>query len=144
MYILDILEFINVTTDNLEANKINNLYLGNGVSEELQFDDKLIYIPQNLTVSRINGENFNEFLNQICLKNIMNYIPNLIVEGVLFVCSILLFKYSFQFFQNIVINNDIYTENLNNLKFPEEYILQDYTPHSNISGKWFNIRHYSS
>lgn len=49
--------------------------------ETVMFDE--IYLPGNLSVENINGENFNQTLKSLCMKNINAFIPNLTrIEGV--------------------------------------------------------------
>ena len=67
--------------------KLNNRMLLIQANTENFTPDKLIYetlfIPHNITVGKVNGEDFNSFLKQLCLKNIRNYIPETVkVNGV--------------------------------------------------------------
>ncbi|CAG9819512.1 unnamed protein product [Phaedon cochleariae] len=103
----------------LEAKKINHLVLRLNNTNDIppSEDTDSIFIPQNVTVKFINGESFEDFLNSLCLVNVKCYIPgNTTVIGG-------------------IIAEEAYTDFLNGLKFPDEFILRDSISHANITGR---------
>ncbi|XP_017787326.1 PREDICTED: uncharacterized protein LOC108570026 [Nicrophorus vespilloides] len=78
-------EQLNVV-DTLSVDKINSFpihknYLdafsinANGVYPKLG-DIENVYIPGNVTVNQINGENLDDFIKSLCLTNIKTYVPS--------------------------------------------------------------------
>lgn len=52
-------------------------------SNDISGEGSLVYFPNNVTVKRINGENFEVFLRQLCLTNIPNHIEGSVkIKGV--------------------------------------------------------------
>ncbi|RZC43199.1 uncharacterized protein BDFB_000451, partial [Asbolus verrucosus] len=106
---------------NVEVNEINNFPILQAFedlkfdSENMQFDT--LYIPYSMVVENVNDENFNEFLEQLCLKNIKTYIP-----GITNVIG------------DIMVRGNAKTEYLNKLKFPKEYVFTD-NSFTNITGE---------
>lgn len=44
-----------------------------------------LYVPVHVTATNVNGENFTNFLNSLCMKNVNTYIPgDIIINGVSF------------------------------------------------------------
>ncbi|CAH0560757.1 unnamed protein product [Brassicogethes aeneus] len=114
----DTIHFKNILVENsFFAEEVNNLNIvDNKVKNHVNEDT--IFLPENATVKNINGENLNDFINEICLRNIKCYIPNnFIIQG------------------NLLVRSNSYTENLNDLPYPDGYVFIDESPHLNITGK---------
>ncbi|XP_008192894.2 uncharacterized protein fs(1)N [Tribolium castaneum] len=115
--------FENVKTDKAAVQKLNDHFIPTEaqINESGQLEFESLFIPLNVTVDQVNGENFDSFLSQLCLRNIRNYIPGLVnIEG------------------DVIVEGDARIEYLNNLKFPYEYVFTD-NIFPNITGvKTFN------
>ncbi|XP_074039462.1 female sterile (1) Nasrat [Leptinotarsa decemlineata] len=85
--------------------------------DEDKNDAESAFISQNISVININGIPFSEFIANLCLVNVKCYIPgNLTIIG------------------NTTVN-ELNTSYLNDLMFPEEYILADSVFYANITGR---------
>ncbi|XP_066254163.1 uncharacterized protein fs(1)N [Euwallacea similis] len=97
-----------VARGSFETRVLNNQPIN---SSAMIFDDSIIdenanlRLPGNVTVNSINTKNFHQFLNNLCLTNVPCIIPDLTLSGAM----------------NIVRNANL-SEQLNRMKFPEEYV----------------------
>ncbi|KAJ8919572.1 hypothetical protein NQ315_002194 [Exocentrus adspersus] len=85
--------------------------------EDLVQELDAVFVPKNLTVGKINGDDFDDFIKQICLTNVMCVIPH-----------------------TLKINGDVIADDasvtfLNGLKFPEEYVFKKSGTQTVITGR---------
>ncbi|XP_044748261.1 uncharacterized protein LOC123309290 [Coccinella septempunctata] len=78
----------------------------------------VIDIPNNVTVKRINGEDFEGLMKQLCLVNIPNHIEGTVkIQG------------------NVTFEEPSFVDHLNEISFPEDYVLTSDEKALFITGK---------
>ncbi|XP_045478654.1 uncharacterized protein LOC123683798 [Harmonia axyridis] len=102
---------------NVERNNENNLLEFETV-EHITGESSLIQFPHNVTVRRVNGVDFEEFLSKLCLVNIPNHIPGSVnIKG------------------DVAFDLPSKAGYLNDLQFPKEYVSINDEETVTISGK---------
>lgn len=95
-------------------------------------------IDGDLEFEEINGIKWKDLMNQIVFKHLPIHLDELQVSGVSCLIAIvtIVFLCNFLFtFQTVFANNSIHIENLNGLKFPNDYVFTDGTDQIVITGK---------
>ncbi|CAG9856275.1 unnamed protein product [Phyllotreta striolata] len=109
----------NLTTE--MVNDVNIEYLGDlkqtRSRRSVDNANDTVVIPQNLTVQFINGENFTEFLQSLCMVNKICYIPGTVN------------------IKEKIEAETVNTDYLNEIKYPEEYLLHNNDTSKRILGK---------
>ncbi|XP_030761297.1 protein PF14_0175 isoform X1 [Sitophilus oryzae] len=104
-----ILHFENLQAiDGFNTEKLNNVDLALNFSKSSEFGNRIydtITIPGNVTVKNLNGEDFEMFLRDLCFTTTTCHISNLTIS------------------EYLSVTGDVKTDSLNNLKFPEDYVL---------------------
>lgn len=88
-FILDEIVFENIEANTIEANYVNKLQIHNNYIEDVGMDlesDKIhdnLYIPGDINVQHINGDNLQDILDRVVMKNENVIIPGkVVVHGV--------------------------------------------------------------
>ncbi|KAL3267035.1 hypothetical protein HHI36_011177 [Cryptolaemus montrouzieri] len=118
------LSFENIDVKEIQTGELNKLpipqtWVGHVEHSENLIEDDTVFIPHNVTVERINGDNFQQLLKELCLVNIETHLPeDITIHGDIFVEQL------------------AYTKYLNTIKYPESYFFVDsLIPGASISGK---------
>ncbi|KAK9870097.1 hypothetical protein WA026_006191 [Henosepilachna vigintioctopunctata] len=120
-----ILSFENIDVGELQTGEINKLpisetwfHTNNTSDSNENSDHDIIYIPHNLTVKRVNGEEFESLKRDLIFVNIETHLPG-----------------KFTVHGNVTVEEPSSTNFLNKLYFPDDYIFKNGSSSVVISGR---------